>query len=89
MDKANYYQVIEDSEIYHTRYVHRLEKENKALKQLLEWTDECGFTFDQIWNDDFLDEDKFIEDTKGMDYIDTMIYYAERWIEEYESDWRS
>ena len=89
MEKCNYYQVIEGSEMYCPWYVHKLEKENKALRKLLEWTDECGFTFDQIWDDDFLDEDKFIEDTKSMDYIDTMIYYAERWIEEYEPNWRS
>ena len=89
MDKVNYYQVIEGSEMYYPWYVHKLEKENKALRKLLEWAEECDFTFDQIWDDDFLDEDKFLEDTKDMDYIDTMIYYAERWIEEYEPDWRS
>lgn len=61
-------------------------QENRALRKLLEWADECGFTFDQIWDDSFLDEDKFVEDTKDMDYIDTMIYYAERWIEENERD---
>ena len=61
-------------------------QENRALRKLLEWADECGFTFDQIWDDSFLDEDKFIKDTKDMNYIDTMIYYAKRWIEQNEQD---
>lgn len=61
-------------------------QENRALRKLLEWVEECGFTLDQIWDDSFLDEDKFIEDTKNMDYIDIMIYYAEKWIEENERD---
>lgn len=61
-------------------------QENRALRKLLEWADECGFTFDQIWDDSLLDEDKFIKDTKDMNYIDTMIYYAKRWIEQNEQD---
>lgn len=61
-------------------------QENRALRKLLEWADECGFIFDQIWDDSFLDEDKFIKDTKDMNYIDTMIYYAKRWIEQNEQD---
>ena len=61
-------------------------QENRALRKLLEWANECGFTFDQIWDDSFLDEGKFIKDTKDMNYIDTMIYYAKRWIEQNEQD---
>jgi hypothetical protein len=36
MNKENYCQKIEGSELYYPWYVHKLEKENKILKQLLE-----------------------------------------------------
>ena len=86
--KVNYYQVIEGTEMYYPWYVHKLEKENRALRKLLEWAEECGFGFDNIITD--LDEyNKFCEETNDMNYLDSMIYYAERWIDKNESGWRS
>lgn len=36
MDKVNYCQVIEGSEMYYPWYVHKLENDIKVLRQLLE-----------------------------------------------------
>ena len=47
MDKVNYYQVIEGSEMYYPWYVHKLENDIKVLRKILEWADECG-AFDNI-----------------------------------------
>ena len=41
MDKVNYYQVIEGSEMYYPWYVHKLENDIKVLRKILEWADEC------------------------------------------------
>lgn len=89
MDKVNYYQVIEGSEMYYPWYVHKLEKENKALRKLLEWADECGFEFGQVFEEDVIDEDEFFDKTQGMNYIETMLYYTERWMDKNEPGWRS
>ena len=89
MDKVNYYQVIEGSEMYYPWYVHKLENDIKVLRQLLEWAYECDFGFDQIAADDDFDFDKFYEETKDMNGIDSMLYYAERWMDKNEPGWRS
>lgn len=88
MDKVNYYQVIEGSEMYYPWYVHKLENDIKVLRQLLEWAEECGFEFGQIADDDF-DFDKFYEETKGIGYIESMLLYTERWMDKNEPGWRS
>ncbi len=89
MDKVNYYQVIEGSEMYYPWYVHKLENDIKVLRQLLEWAYECDFGFDQIATDDDFDFDKFYEETKGMGYIESMLLYTERWMDKNEPGWRS
>ena len=60
-------------------------KENRALRLLLKWAEECGFGFDNFI-DDTIDWKKFKKETKDMNYLDSMIYYAERWIEENERE---
>ena len=60
-------------------------KENRALRLLLKWAEECGFGFDNFIDDTF-DWKKFKKETKDMNYLDSMIYYAERWIEENERE---
>lgn len=88
IEKVNYCQIIEGTEMYYSWYVHKLEKENRALRKLLEWAEECGFGFDNIITD--LDEyNKFCEETNDMNYLDSMIYYAERWMDKNEPGWRS
>ena len=62
-----------------------LEKENKALRQLLIWAEECGFGFDNIGEWEY-DIDNYYENTKDMDYIDSLVWYAERWLEKYGQD---
>ena len=89
MDKVNYYQVIEGNEMYYPWYVHKLENDIKVLRQLLEWAEECGFEFGQIFEEDVIDEDEFFDKTQGMNYIETMLYYTERWMDKNEPGWRS
>ena len=67
----------------------KLENDIKVLRQLLEWAYECDFGFDQIATDDDFDFDKFYEETKDMNSIDSMLYYTERWMDKNEPDWRS
>ena len=69
--------------------IKELQKENKALRKLLEWAEECDFGFDQIAADDDFDFDKFYEETQDMNYIDSLIYYAERWIEKNDQEQRT
>ena len=54
------------------------EKENKALRLLVEWAEECGFGFDQI-QDKY---ERYKDEIKGMKYIDGMIHVAKRTLEE-------
>ena len=89
MDKVNYYQVIEGSEMYYPWYVHKLENDIKVLRKILEWADECD-AFDSIseWdeNPNWYDLEKEMED---KDWLDCIILYAERWMDENEPGWRS
>ena len=65
MEKCNYYQVIEGSEMYYPWYVHKLENDIKVLRKILECADECN-TFDNIseWdeNPNWYDLEKDMED---------------------------
>lgn len=65
----------------------RLKEENKALHTLVEWAEECGFGFDNF-TDDAINWEEFEEESKNMDYIESMIYYAKKYnqIQELESD---
>lgn len=66
--------------------IKELKKENKALRQLLEWAIECDLSFDQIFDDTAFNWDNFQEQIEDMSYLDSMIYYAERWLEQNERD---
>lgn len=49
-------------------------KRNKALMLLLNWAEECDFGYDN-----FPDEyDRYKKDIEDMDYIEGMIYIAEK-----------
>lgn len=65
--------------------IKELQKENRALCKLLEWAEECGFGLDNIGKWEY-DIDNYYEETEDMDYIDSLIWYAERWIEKYERE---
>ena len=58
-----------------------LEKENKALRLLLNWAEECGFGFDNFADDDVVDYEQFEKEYKDLDYIESMIKYAEIYLE--------
>jgi hypothetical protein len=75
--------------MYYPWYVHKLENDIKVLKKILEWAEECGFEFGQIFEEDVIDEDEFLDKTQGMNYIETMLYYTERWMDKNEPGWRS
>lgn len=61
-------------------------EENKALRVLLDWFIECDFGFDNIRSDDIVDWDKFEEETEDMDYKESFIEYAKRYMEESKYD---
>jgi hypothetical protein len=56
-------------------------EENKALRLLLNWAEECDFGFDQFVNNDIVDWEEFEEESKDMNYIESMIYYAKKYLE--------
>ena len=65
----------------------RLNKRIEALELLLDWAIECGLDFEQIFDDTF-NWNEFEQETKnkGIGYKESMIYYAERWIEKHERE---
>ena len=54
------------------------EKENKALRLLVEWARECNFGFDQFPNE----YERYKDEVKDMEYVDGMIYIAKRTLKE-------
>ena len=60
--------------------IKELLEENKALRLLLKWAEECDFGYDN-----FPEEyERYKKDVENMDYIDGMIYIAKKVIEEAE-----
>ena len=52
----------------------RLKEENKALRLLIEWAEECDFGYDN-----FPEEyERYQDEIKDMGYIDGMIHIAKR-----------
>lgn len=62
----------------------QLEQENKALIKLVNWCEECGFGFDNLPDDDVVNWEEFEEETNGMGYIESLIYYAKKYVENEE-----
>lgn len=62
----------------------QLQQENEAMKQLIEWIEECDFGFDNFVNDFEEDikmtEEEFDKETENMSYIESMIHYAKLYI---------
>lgn len=57
-----------------------MSKTEKALRLLLEWAVECDFGYDN-----FPEEyERYKDEIKDMDYIEGMVYIAEKVIEETE-----
>lgn len=59
------------------------EKENRALRKLLDWAVECDWGLDNLgdwWVERFSDE------IKGMGYTESLIHLARRYIEIFEGD---
>lgn len=58
-----------------------LDKENKALRKLLDWAVECDFGLDNLgdwWRE------RFENEIKGMGYTESLIHLARRYIEVFE-----
>ena len=56
----------------------RLKEENKALRLLIEWAEECDFGYDN-----FPEEyERYKDEIKDLGYIDGMIHIAKRVSEE-------
>lgn len=58
--------------------IEELQKDNKALRLLVEWATECDFGFDQFYGE----YRKYKDEIKDMGYIDGMIHVAKRTIED-------
>lgn len=58
-----------------------LREENKALRLLLNWAEECDWGFDNFRDDDVIDWEEFEEESEDMDYIESMIYYAKKYLD--------
>lgn len=56
-------------------------KEICALRQLVEWADECG-SLDTIEDDELLSWEDVQEEMENLGWIDGLIYYTKRWLEE-------
>lgn len=58
-----------------------LVEENNALLTLINWAEECGFGFDNFKDNDYVNWEEFEKESKDMDYIKSMIYYAKKYNE--------
>lgn len=58
-----------------------LREENKALRLLLNWAEECDWGFDNFRDDDVVDWEQFEKESEDMGYIESMIYYAKKYLE--------
>ena len=63
------------------RKIEQLNKKNKALLLLLNWAEECDWGFDNFRDDDVIDWDNFEKETEDLDYIESMVKYAEMYLE--------
>ena len=61
--------------------IEQLNKKNKALLLLLNWAEECDWGFDNFRDDDVIDWDNFEKETEDLDYIESMVKYAEMYLE--------
>jgi len=64
-----------------TDYFKELYKENKALRLLVNWAEECDWGFDNFRDDDVVDWEQFEKESEDMGYIESMIYYAKKYLE--------
>ena len=55
-----------------------LTEENRALRLLLEWADDCGFGFDQFQEE----HDRYKDEIEDMSYTEGMIHVAKRVLED-------
>ena len=58
-----------------------LREENKALRLLLNWAEECDWGFDNFRDDDVINWEEFEKETEDMDYIESMIFYAKKYLD--------
>ena len=61
--------------------LHYIHEENKALRLLLNWAEECDWGFDNFRDDDVVDWEEFEKVSENLDYIESMIKYAEMYLE--------
>ena len=61
--------------------IEQLNKKNKALLLLLNWAEECDWGFDSFRDDDVIDWDNFKKETEDLNYIESMVKYAEMYLE--------
>lgn len=72
---------VRDNETKLIKEITQLEKRNKALMLLLNWAEECDWGFDNFRSDDVVDWDDFEKESENLGYIESMIKYAEIYLE--------
>lgn len=60
--------------------LHYIHKENEALRLLLNWAEECDWGFDNFRDDDVVNWEEFEKESENLDYIESMIKYAEMYL---------
>ena len=68
-----------DKEEY--KLISELQQYAKACRLVVEWAVQCGFGFDNI-DDDVIDNDRFERGSDGMNYTESLIYYANMRLED-------
>lgn len=63
------------------RKIEQLNKKNKALLLLLNWAEECDWGFDNFRDDDVVNWDNFEKEAENLNYIESMVKYAEMYLE--------
>ncbi len=60
--------------------VSQLLQYTKAVQLLLEWSKQCDFGFDNFRDDEIINWEEFEKETENMDYTESMIYYANKYL---------
>ena len=79
-DYIDYWTLVEDNKQMN-RELERLYKREKALLLLLNWAEECDWGFDNFVDNEVVDWDEFEKCSEDLSYIESMIKYAEMYID--------
>ena len=78
-EKLDKYENPKDMTLFAMWCTEKVKEENKALLTLINWAVECDFGFDNFANDEYVNWEEFEKESNDMNYIESMIYYAEKY----------